>query len=338
MSGWAQLIGAVIGGVAGGEKDTVTSSNKSGSGVSLRPESELEKYGGQLTDSSLRSLEGMVNAGPGQSAITDANSQYGSLAEMLSGFAKTGGAPGQQDWLQAQEFAKSQFAPQQLQIDQSFEEEQMRAKQLATQLGRPVNDPYIQAQLSKQKMNMQNMMGAQQGAFIGQEARNNAMGRLGYTSQLADLRGSLASQAMANRQALLSLGSGVQAQERNWRFQTSDKWGLSHTTQESGGGFKGAMSGAMAGASAASGMGGGKEPSTKPTTNATTTVMPTGSVEAMGSGQAVMVQPSWGQMPSQQAAMPQRGSRFSQPASSYSGPMSPGYQIPQPYNLWGPTR
>jgi hypothetical protein len=313
--------GALLGAAAGGQKDVTTAQGSSASGVNLAPQTELDKYGGQLTDSSLRSLEGMVNAGPGLSSIGQANSQYESLASMLGEYSKNGGAPGQQDWLQANEFAKNQFAPQQMQIDQSFESEQERAKQLAVQMGRSPNDPYIQAQLSKQKMQMQNMLGAQQGAFVGQEARNNAMGRLGYTSQLADLRGSLASQAMSNRQALLSLGSGVQQQERNWRYQISDKWGKSSQEQQSGGGFKGMVSGAMAGASMGMGisnaMGGGGQ-------------APAGGGGGMmygppapPPGSVVMGGPQMGQTTSTFQQMPQRGSRFTQPS-----PFNMGRQVP----------
>lgn len=295
--------GALLGGIAGSQKDVASGSSRSG--MNLAPESELEKYGGKLTNDSLKSLEGMVNAGPGQEAIGQANSQYESLASMLQGFSQTGGMPGQQDWLNAQEFAKSQFAPQQAQINQSFEDEQVRAKQLAAQMGRTVNDPYLQAQLSKEKMRQQTMLGANQSAFIGQEARNNAMGRLGFTSQLADLRGSLASQAMSNRQALLSLGSGAQQQERNWRMGTADKW--SNQTQESGGGMKGMLTGAIGGAGMM--MGGlgylGKSGM------ASSQVDPfAGAVNADESWTSNWASHGFEEVPKAQPRMPQRGSRF----------------------------
>lgn len=306
------MIGAIIGGIGGAQKDIVDTSNESG--IRLAPETELEKYGGQLTSDSLKSLEQMTNAGPGQAAIGQANSQYESLASMLGEYSKSGGAPQAQDWAQAQEFAKSQFAPQQMQIDQSFDEEQMRAKQLAAQLGRSVNDPYIQAQLSKSKMQMQNMLGAQQGAFMGQEARNNSMARLGFTSQLADVRGSLASQAMSNRQALLSLGQGVQGAERNWRYQTGTQWGTGQ--QSSGGGLGGAMAGGLAGAGMSAGlmgsfmgMGGGGSMG-----GAAGGAMHGPSLPPANS--AVMMPQQMGQTTNQYTPMPQRGSRFAQPAQT----------------------
>lgn len=236
--------GAIIGGVAGSQKDRSSGSNSSG--IDLAPESDLEKQGGRLTSEGLSSLEGMVNAGPGQKDVAAAYSQQGALAELLNDFAKSGGAAGQQDILQAQESAKLQFAPQQLAINQAFEQEQIRAKQLAAQLGRPVNDPYIQTQLGKERMNMQAMLGAQQGAYVNQESRGNAMSRLGFTSQLTDVRSNLASQAMANRQALLSLGQGVQQSERNFRLATGTRWGKQE--QESGGGTKGMLEGGLMGA------------------------------------------------------------------------------------------
>jgi hypothetical protein len=322
--------GALLGGAAGSMKDVTTAQGSSSSGVNLAPQTELDKYGGQLTDSSLRSLEGMVNAGPGLESIGQANAQYGTLASMLGDYSKNGGAPGQQDWLQANDFAKNQFAPQQMQIDQSFEAEQERAKQLAVQMGRSPNDPYIQAQLSKQKMQMQNMLGANQSAFVGQEARNGSMARLGYTSQLADLKGSLASQAMSNRQALLSLGSNVQQQERNWRYQISDKWGKQSQEQQSGGGMKGMLSGAMAGASMGMGMAGGM--------GGMAGAASAGGSAAGGGGMGMLgmstnlgyggYQPQqsmlgMGQSPMPTPQLPQRGSRFTQPS-----PFNMGRQVP----------
>jgi hypothetical protein len=236
--------GALIGGIAGSQKDKSSSSSRSG--IDMIPESELEKYGGQLTNDNLKALEGMVNAGPGLDSIGASNRATEDLASMLGDFAKSGGAPSQQDWLNANEFAKNQFKPQEVGLNQLFEQEQMRANQMAAQMGRPVNDPYIQAQLAKQRMQSYDMLNAQKGAFIGQDARGSAMQRLGFTSQLADVRGSLASQAMANRQALLSLGQGVQSSERNWRLGTGTRWGNQET--ESGGGLKGTLTGGLAGA------------------------------------------------------------------------------------------
>jgi hypothetical protein len=338
---WIIAGSALVGAAAGSMKDRSSQSSSSASGVNLAQQSELDKYGGQLTDSSLRSLEGMVNAGPGLSSIGEANSQYGTLASMLGDYSKNGGAPGQQDWLQANDFAKNQFAPQQMQIDQSFEAEQERAKQLAVQMGRSPNDPYIQAQLSKQKMQMQNMMGAQQGAFVGQEARNSAMGRLGFTSQLADLKGSLASQAMANRQALLSLGSGVQQQERNWRYQISDKWGKNNTEQESGGGMKGALTGAIAGAGVGMGMSGGmgsRPTSVTPGGGQTTGMLGVNTDLGFGGG-GMAAQPfgmtqNFGQLGGGAPAMPQRGSRFAG-GSGQLGPVYGGSY--QPTSIFNPN-
>lgn len=249
--------GALIGGIAGSQKDKVESSTKSESGVTLGSETDLEKQGTRMTGEGLSALEEMVNAGPGQADVSAAYNQTNSLASLLNDFSKTGGAPGQQDILQSQENANLQFAPYQLAIDQSFKEEQLRAKQMAAQLGRPVNDPYIQTMLSKEKMNQQAMLGAQKGAFMNQDARGTAMNRLGFTSQLTDVRNGLASQAMANRQALLSLGQGVQQSERNFRLGTATRWGTQTGEQTSGGGASGGLMGGLMGAGSMAGIMGG---------------------------------------------------------------------------------
>ncbi len=242
--------GAIVGGIAGSQKDV--QSGSSSSGITLTPETDLEKQGTRMTGEGLTALEGMVNAGPGQADVTGAYNQSNALASLLNDFAQSGGAPGQQDILQANQMADLQFKPQQVALDQSFQAEQERAKQMAAQLGRPVNDPYIQAQLSKQRMQSMEMMGAQRGAFVGQQSQQQAMQRLGFTSQLTDVRNALGSQAMANRQALLSLGQGVQQSERNFRLQTGTRWG--NQTQESGGGMAGGLMGGLMGAGAGMGL------------------------------------------------------------------------------------
>lgn len=239
--------GAIVGGIAGSMQDHSHSSSSNSSGVDLVGAGANESQATTGIGKDYSALQSMINGGPGQNDVTAAYGQQKDLASMQADYARTGGAASQQDILQAQESAKLQFAPQQVALDQSFKDEQTRASQLAAQLGRPINDPYIQAQLGKERMNNMQMLAANQGAFVGQQSQQNSMNRLGFTQQLTDTRNSLASQAMANRQALLSIGQGIQSNERNWRLQISNKWGNGSLDTTSGGGAKGAMAGGLAG-------------------------------------------------------------------------------------------
>jgi hypothetical protein len=244
------LIGAGLGGLGGLFGDSSSSSSSSESGIRLAPESELEKLAGRSQMGGFQELQKLLSKGDAGGLMDSAMASQGNYASALEDLARSGGMPGQQDMLNAREQAKTVFQPQQVALDQSFKAEQERAARLAAQLGRPINDPIIQAKLGQSRMQSMEMMGAQQGAFIDQQSRANAFQRTDLMGQLADTRGSLATQALANRQALLSLGSGLQQQERNWRLQTGTRWGTQQGSQSSGGGIGGMISGGLMGAGA----------------------------------------------------------------------------------------
>ena len=229
-----------LGAIAGGQQ----SSSSQTTTRNLAPESELEKQIAGMQPGQLGALAGMVNAGPGQADVTSGlNSQRG-LAAMLQQYAQGGYMPTEADTAQARQYATTQMQPQQVALQQAFEGQNQRAAQLASQLGRPVNDPIIQARLAQEQMRQGAQLSAQEGAMASQFAMQMPQQRLGYTAQLADVNANLASQAMANRQALLSLGSQLQGAERNWRLGAS----TTTTTQTGGGGLAGAISGGIAGA------------------------------------------------------------------------------------------
>lgn len=236
------MLGAILAGVgaaAGSQQDTTSTK----SGINLAPISANEDMANRSIGQTFGQLSGLVGAGPGGEAVSGAASANASLSEMLKKYAAGGFLPGEQDMATANQFASQAFNPQAIALKQQFVGQQQRAAQLAAQLGRPVNDPIIQAKLSQEYMQGQERLGAQQGAYASQMALQLPAQRLGYTSQLANVQNSLASQAMANRQALLSLGSQVQGAERDWRLQTGTRFG----EQSSGGGLKGAITGAIGG-------------------------------------------------------------------------------------------
>jgi hypothetical protein len=153
--------------------------------------------------------------------------------------------PGQQDMATANQFATQMFAPQQMALQQSFVDQGIQNNQLAARLGRPGNDPILAAKLADSQTRQMGMLNAQQGQWAQQYAMDLPMQRLGFQQQMAQVQGGLASQALANRQALLSVGQNIQGAERNFRMGTATHFGNS----SSGGGLKGAITGGIAGAS-----------------------------------------------------------------------------------------
>lgn len=239
--GGALLIGgtAGLGAIAGSQKDKSDQTY----GVNLGPESDLQKLSEsgvssdytrlrQITDS----MDSNINAG------LDAQKDY---AAMLGDFSKGGFLPGTQDFSNANTFAQQAFAPQQVALQQAFQDQTINANRQAALMGRQGNDPILQAKLALEQTRQQAMLNAQQGSFATQYAQQMPAMRLGYAGQRADVLGGLASQALANRQALASMGSSILGNERNWQYQTAQHYGH----QESGGGLKGAIEGGLAGAS-----------------------------------------------------------------------------------------
>jgi hypothetical protein len=236
------LATAALGALAGSQQQSSTQS------VNVAPPSALENQMSASLGSNFNSMQGLVDRGPGQQDVDAGLQSSRGLANMLQQFAQGGYMPNAQDNQQAQQFAASQFQPQQVGLQQQFQGQQQRAAQLASQLGRPVNDPIIQAKLSQEYMQGQERLGASQGAFATNFAMQMPQQRLGYTQQLAEVNNSLASQAMANRQALLSLGSQIKGQEQQFRLGTASR------TQTGGGGMAGAISGGLGGFGAGMGI------------------------------------------------------------------------------------
>lgn len=223
--------------------------NGSQAGFNLAPPSASEQAGSDAVTRFLPELGNMVGLGPGASEVRSNLSTQNDLAAMLQRYAQGGFMPGAEDFTTAGQFANSAFQPQQVAINQQFQGEQLRANQLAARLGRPVNDPIIQSRLSQERQQAQERLGADQSAFTSQFALSLPQQRLGYQGQLADLRSGLASQAMSNRQALVSLGNTIQSSGQNFRL------GSAQRQMSSGGGTGGGIAGLIAGIGATKGGG-----------------------------------------------------------------------------------
>lgn len=235
--------GAVLGGAAGGQKDVNSQTTNGINGVLLAPESDLEKKARQGQETNFGIFGNLINAGANQTDVSNAAGSQRSLASLLQSYAQGNYQPTKNDITQASGLADQLFAPQ-------FKQQGIDANRLASQLGRPINDPVLQAKL-------RTAQAEQKGSFVAQQAQQMPMQRLGFASQLSDVQNNLASQALSNRQAILGIGSNILGQEENFRAGTAGHSISSETVGQSGGGFKGAVAGLMGGAGAGAKMAGG---------------------------------------------------------------------------------
>lgn len=197
-------------------------------------------------------LSDLVNSGPGQQDVTAGLESNRSLAEMLRQYAQEGGnLPTAGDISSSNRITDQLFQAQQLGLQQAFQDQSVEANRRAALQGRSLNDPMLAAKLAIEQTRQQNMFGAQKGAFATNFALQQPGQRLGFMTQRNDLMSGLASQAMSNRQALLGIGSSLQANERNWR----NSQGVTTGTQTESPGALGIMSGILSAGGAAFGIG-----------------------------------------------------------------------------------
>lgn len=299
----AILGGAALAGIAGAMGDH--SEQKQSSGINLAPASEIENQGSDWLLKGSRSLADLYQGAPGgASDLKNSYDSQKSLAAMLENYQNGKSGPTDADLSQGNDLARRLFAGQQTSLNQSFTDQTNAANQQAALMGRSINDPILQAKLRTQQMRLQDVLAANQGGFAAQYAMEQPGQRLGFAQARAGVLGGLASQALANKQALASLGESLQTNERNWRLQTASHWG--NQSQDSGGGLggflKGALAGAGAGASIASGFN-------------------TGS----GAGSPMMGAASQPFSVFGRGASPMGGMQLAQPMPSYFGAYRPGY-------------
>jgi hypothetical protein len=245
-AGIAALGGALAGGIGGALGSSKTTEQTSG--INMAPASALENQGSSTMGSSLAQFGQMVNAGPGQSDITNSANAQRSLADMFQQYSQSGGLPSQGDINSSNGIAQQMFAPQQVGMQQAFTDQTINANRQAALMGRSMNDPILAAKLATEQTRQQAMLGAQQGQFAQQYALQLPQQRLQYAQQGASVLDGLATQAMKNRIALASMGESAMSDERNFRIQSGQRVGTS--TEKSGGGIGGAISGALGGAGA----------------------------------------------------------------------------------------
>lgn len=246
--------GLALGALAGSMSDTTTQRYQSG--LVLAPESDWEKSLDGSVASNYNSLSSLVdsNTGNAQDSENGLQSQR-DLAAMLKQYSQGGAIPNQTDINQSNELASALFGGQRTLMNQGFADQRTQANKSAALLGRSVDDPILQAKLAQEQTRQSSVLDANQGAYAAQYANQLPGQRLGYAQQNASVLQGIASQAMSNRQALLSLGSQLQSGERNFRLSTAERYSNGET--ESGGGLKGAIQGGLAGAGTGAGLASG---------------------------------------------------------------------------------
>ncbi len=234
----------VFGAISGGQKDR--SKQEQHGGITMAPEGALEAQARTINGQSLGQLNDFVNAGPGMSDVTEGLGAQRSLADMFKAYSQQGGnLPTADDITRSNQLGQQMFSAQNLGMKQNFLDQTNQANNQAALMGRDANDPILRAKLAQEQTRQQAMLGAQQGSWATQNAMQQPGERLNMFQNFAGVKSGLATQAMANRQALLSMGSNVQNSERNFRMGSAERWGSQ--TQESGGGLKGAINGGLAG-------------------------------------------------------------------------------------------
>ena len=215
------------------------------SSLNLGPDSDLLKRATTDIAGDYSGLRDLYAQGPGSSDVQAGYDANNSLANMLQSYSQGGYMPNQGQIDTANSYAKSQFGAQQASLNNMFSNQQLQANQASARLGRSGNDPVIRNMLARTQGQQHGVLDAQQGAFASQYAQNMPLQNLHFANQFAQVRGGLATQALANKHALLGLSQQQQQNERN--FQLVKAGHQTSTTGPAGGllGGLGAVTGVI---------------------------------------------------------------------------------------------
>ncbi len=240
-------IGSAVGAVGGLLGKNTSGASGETSGIRLGSASGLEQQATGAIGANFDQLQQFTDLGPGASDVTAGLGANRDLAALLQQYQQTGGAPSSQDIGQAQSFAGQMFAGQRIGAQQSALEAQQQFSQQAAIQGRGGLDPIFRNKVAQQQQQQEALIGANQGAFAAQQAQQFSQNRLGFAAQRSNVLGGLASQALSNRQALVGMGSQLQAAERNFRLASGEKYGTGSKTNSEPGGPLQALSGGLSG-------------------------------------------------------------------------------------------
>jgi hypothetical protein len=189
-----------------------------------------EQAGTKAIGDNFSALQQYTNLGPGASDVSAGLDSQRALASLLQQMQATGGMPTQANLDQANAFTNNIFAPQQTALQQAFQDQSVQASRQAGLMNRSANDPILRAKLAQEQTRQQQTLNSDKTAYSAQYAQQLPQQQLNLAGQLAQVRSGLATQAMQNRNAMLALGSSVQNDERNYRFNIANR--SSSTTQK----------------------------------------------------------------------------------------------------------
>lgn len=228
-------------------------------------ELQAPKQGGQL-ENFFNQLTDFVNTGPGLEDVKAGTQAQRDFAQALQQYADTSGLPSEELINQAGGFAQNIFAPQQVALNQAFQQQNTDSMRARALQGRSAADPILAAKLGQSQAEQTALLQAQQGAFQSQLALQLPQQQIQALGQRADILLGLGNQAMNNRMSLLGQGSALLGAERQFQIATSEQFQTGRQSGQGGGvmgGITGALGGLGAGAGAANsiqgifGMGGG---------------------------------------------------------------------------------
>lgn len=219
--GTALAIGSGIAGVAGAVAGALKGAGKSS--VQLAPQSALGAQGEAQASQSMSQFADLVGQGPGAQDVAAGVGSQRDLASLLQQYQQSGGIPSAQDVSQSQSFAGAVFGGQRAALRDSFLEQSQGAAQQAALMGRSPLDPVLRNKLAQEQTRQGRQLEAQQGSFAAQYAQQQPEKRLGFAQGRANVLGGLATQAMANRQALFSMGQNALQTDNQMRLGSASK-------------------------------------------------------------------------------------------------------------------
>lgn len=221
------------------------SSQSQTSGIKVAPETALEQQANPMLQRQLTGLEGVVNAGPGAAQMGNAMQGTQQYADLLGQLGQGGGLlAAQQAGIQGYTDIGNQL------YGGLMRQQQVEAQRQGARMGRGTNDLMLQNKLGQQRMDLV-------GSFAAQQAMQAPGMQAQFMGQRSEALQGLASQAMANRQALMSMGSNLREQDRAYRINTGERY---NTQSQSKSGFDaltgaiGAIGGVLGGAAKLGGM------------------------------------------------------------------------------------
>jgi len=220
----AGAIGAGVSGIAGGIAGAVQGG--AGRNATASEQMQINAFNQQ---------QQAINAGPGLQDIQAGNQSARDFAGELATYANTDftAGPSAADLSSSQQLAGNLFQAQRVGVRQNFLEQQQQFANTAALTGRGPLDPVFRNKQAQEQERQLGMLDAQQNSFATERAmglnRQRAQDRLGFLQQRDQVLSGLATQAMANRQALTAMGSAIGKNQVRG--------------QGEGGGFAGALEG-----------------------------------------------------------------------------------------------